>query len=123
MSERATVVPVGDRPSQECRSVAELFAIGSWLITQNADLPSPFRICDLHPRTAQLAFQFAPEPESVPALVAWAQRLGGVIQAGTATSGSGEPYRWCRVEFPFCGVRVGMWTHLPVPEPPKRQPH
>jgi hypothetical protein len=121
MSEQATVASLEDRLDQERRSVAELFAIGSWLVGQNADLPSPFSMCDLHPRTGQLSVQFAPEPESVPALVAWAQRLGGVIQAGTATSGGGERYRWCRVSFPFCGVQVSMWTHLPVPEPPDRQ--
>ena len=117
MSEQATVVALDERPALVGRSVAELFAVGSWLVTQNADLPSPFRLCDVHPTSRQLSFQLAPEPASLPALVAWAQRFGGVLRAGTATPAGHEPYRWCRVQFPYCGVQVAMWTHLPVPDP------
>jgi hypothetical protein len=114
MSEHATVVLIDQPVMLAQRSVAELFELGSWLVAQNADLPSPFRMCQVYPRTAELSFQFAPEPASLSALVGWAQRFGGVIWAGTATGR--RPYRWCRVQFPFCGVPVAMWTHLPVPE-------
>jgi hypothetical protein len=120
MSEHATVVLIDQPVKLARRSVAELFELGSGLVAQNADLPSPFAMCNVYPRTGQLSFQFAPEPASLPALVAWAQRFGGVIQAGTATSMDSKPYRWCRVNFPFCGVQIGMWTHLPVPEPTER---
>jgi len=117
MSEQTVVVAFEDLP-QARRSVAELFEIGSWLVAQNADLPSPFGLCDISPPTQELSFQFAPEPASVPALVAWAERFGGVIRAGTSTPAGREPYRWCRVQFPFCGVQVRMYAYLAVPEPP-----
>jgi hypothetical protein len=117
MSEQATVVAVEDPPVQDRCSVVELFAAGSRLVGENADLPSPFRLCDIHPSTGQLCFQLAPEPASVPALVAWGERFGGVLQAGDAVSMTGEPYRWVRVQFPYGGVQVLLWTHLPLPEP------
>ena len=84
---------------------------------ENADLPAPFLLCDVSPGLGELSFQLAPEPASVPVLVAWADRFAGVIRAGAATRNGGEPYRCVRVTFPFRGVPVLMYVHLAMPEP------
>lgn len=68
-----------------------------------------------HVPSRKLAIQFVSEPASVLALVGVAERFGGVIEAGTATSSAtGEPFRWCSVQFPYDDVRVDMSVHLPV---------
>jgi hypothetical protein len=95
-------------------SVAELFEIGSLLVRENQDLPAPFELCDIAAALGELWFQLKPEPASVPALVAWALRFGGVLEGHTGVWGTGEPHRWVQVSVPFQGVLVLMYARVPV---------
>jgi hypothetical protein len=104
------VVSLDDEPVMS-RPMWALFEAGAVLLADNSDLPAPIGLGSVYDSGA-LSFQFAPEQSSVDALVAWAQRFGGAMNAKTVTR-EGRSELWVKVCFPFGGVETEMYAHIP----------
>jgi hypothetical protein len=81
------------------------------LLQEAADLPSPCYVAIYD--TQHISVQFGPDPSSLRAVTRWALRFGGVV-ISTPHQGQDGPETWCSTEFPYYGVSVRAYAHIPA---------
>jgi hypothetical protein len=93
--------------------VSELTVGLADLFRQASGLPEPHSATISDIGAGNFTLQFPPVMASIKAITRWALRFGGVLES-EPHEGEHGPETWCRVEFPFYGVTVKAFAHIPA---------